>query len=41
MFGDKEIDVLASEGAGVRGFLVKKGEFLNSINLWLDAEVEK
>jgi D-glycero-D-manno-heptose 1,7-bisphosphate phosphatase len=40
LFGDKETDVLAAEGAGVRGFLVKKGEFLNSVNLWLKTEIE-
>jgi D-glycero-D-manno-heptose 1,7-bisphosphate phosphatase len=40
MFGDKETDVLAAEGAGVPGYLVKNGEFLNVVNLWLNTEFE-
>jgi len=35
MFGDKETDILASEAAGIRGFLIQEGDFLDSVNIWL------
>ena len=36
MFGDRETDVEASRRAGVLGFQVCKGEFLESVKYWLE-----
>lgn len=39
MFGDKRTDIVASDGAGIRGFLVAQGSLFSTVSSWTNQEL--